>query len=565
MRLILLLLSALCAFAADEPVGAELYKKHCASCHNSGASGANARVLPTATLREIPASTIMKTLEAGVMHQQAEGLSTVQRFTIARWLGRNVTARVSTDELPNRCSSPSPLAASAPSWDGWGAGLENRRFQTLKTAGIKPSDISRLKLKWAFGFADATLMRSQPAVYGGRVFAGGSDGTVYSLDAATGCVHWVAEGAAQVRTGLVVGQLDGQTMIFFGDIAGQVYALDANSGESLWQLRADNHPAAVITGTPAYHDGRLYVPVSSYEEVSAVTEGYVCCTFRGSLLAVDAATGTVLWKTYTIAETPKPGEPTQRGAETIGPSGAAIWSSPTLDPDHGVVYVTTGDNYSDPPTATSDAVLALSVDDGQLLWSQQMTEGDAYNVTCTLPDKIACPDSDGPDYDFGASPILVHLAAERRALILPQKSGMLHAVDPDRDGRILWQSRVGQGGTLGGIQWGPHPMKRGSTWRCRICAIREPATQIRTRWSQPSIQMRAADSLPSTLRTASFFGTLHRPDAELVVLAAPRSRRLSLAFPAPYSPGRWTGIFAPTLSSTARSSGTTTLPATSQP
>jgi polyvinyl alcohol dehydrogenase (cytochrome) len=94
------------------------------------------------------------------------------------------------------------------------------------------------------------------------------------------------------------------------------------------------------------------------------------------------------------------------------------------------------------------------MDDGQLLWSQQMTEGDAYNVTCTVPDKAACPDSDGPDFDFGSPPILVRLDAERRALILPQKSGVLHAVDPDQEGRILWQSRVGHGGTLGGIQWG---------------------------------------------------------------------------------------------------------------
>lgn len=451
MRLVLLLVSTFCAFAADQPIGAELYKRHCASCHEAGA---NTRIPPTATLRQISAATITKALTVGVMRQQAEGLSDVQRMTIARWLGRNVSTSVSIEELPNRCASPSPLRASASAWAAWGLGLDNRRFQTLEAAGIKPSDIPRLKLKWAFGFADTTLMRSQPAVYGGRVFAGGNNGTVYSLDAATGCVHWVAEGAAGVRTGLVVVRLEGRTMIFFGDSAGQVYALDANTGKSLWQLQPDDHPLAIITGTPAYHDGRLYVGVSSYEEATTVTEGYVCCTFRGSLLAVDAATGAVLWKTYTIAETPKPGKPTQRGADTIGPSGAAIWSSPTLDPDHGVVYVNTGDNYSDPTTATSDAVLALSMDDGQLLWSQQMTEGDAYNVTCTVPDKAACPDSDGPDFDFGSPPILVRLDAERRALILPQKSGVLHAVDPDQEGRILWQSRVGHGGTLGGIQWG---------------------------------------------------------------------------------------------------------------
>jgi polyvinyl alcohol dehydrogenase (cytochrome) len=246
-----------------------------------------------------------------------------------------------------------------------------------------------------------------------------------------------------------------RTLVFFGDAAGYVYALDASTGRPAWQLRADSHPTALITGTPAYHDGHLYVPVSSYDEASSVSPGYVCCTFRGSVLSIDAVTGNVLWKTYTIAETPVPRAPTKRGAKTVGPSGAGIWSAPTLDPEQRVVYVATGDNYSDPPTLTSDAVLALDMDSGKLLWSKQLTAGDAYNSTCPLPDKANCPDSDGPDFDFGASPMLVRLKGGRRVLVLAQKSGMLHGVDPDRQGRILWQSRVGQGGVLGGLQWGP--------------------------------------------------------------------------------------------------------------
>jgi polyvinyl alcohol dehydrogenase (cytochrome) len=181
----------------------------------------------------------------------------------------------------------------------------------------------------------------------------------------------------------------------------------------------------------------------------------VCCTFRGSVLAIDAAAGKILWKTYTIAEAAKPRKATKRGNASSGPSGAGIWSAPTLDAEHRVLYVTTGDNYSDPPTLTSDAVLALNMDSGKLLWSKQLTAGDAYNSSCALPDKANCPDSDGPDFDFGASPLLARLPKGGRVLLLAQKSGMLHAVDPDKQGKIVWQSRVGKGGVLGGLQWGP--------------------------------------------------------------------------------------------------------------
>ena len=193
---------------------------------------------------------------------------------------------------------------------------------------------------------------------------------------------------------------------------------------------------------------------SSAEEGRPVSPGYVCCTFRGSVQALDAATGKQLWKTYTIAEPAKLGRPTKAGTMTMGPSGAGIWSAPTLDPEHNTLYVTTGDNYSEPATATSDAVLGIAMDSGKLLWSKQLFTSDVWNSTCSLANKSSCPDAAGPDFDFGAPAMLLHLAGGRRLLVLAQKSGMLHGVDPDQHGKIVWQARVGQGGTLGGIQWG---------------------------------------------------------------------------------------------------------------
>jgi len=233
---------------------------------------------------------------------------------------------------------------------------------------------------------------------------------------------------------------------------GYVRALDAATGEPVWQYHADEHPAAVLTSTPAYYFGRLYFGVSSFEEVRAVTPGYVCCSFRGSIQALDAATGKLLWKTNTLAQAAAPGKNTKWGARTMGPSGAGVWTTPTLDPDRNEMFVTTGDNYSQPVTKTSDAVLSMAMDSGKILWSEQLTEGDAYNSTCPLADKANRPDADGPDFDFGSPAILVRMA-NRRVLVLSQKSGMVHGVDPDQRGKILWQARAGQGGTLGGIQW----------------------------------------------------------------------------------------------------------------
>ena len=410
-------------------------------------------------------------------------------------------------------------------------------------------------------------MRSQPAVYGGRVFASGPDSTVVSLDAATGCTYWSIAAVAQVRSGIVVALMGDRPTVFFGDASGQAYAIDALSGKPLWQIRIDDHPAAMVTGTPAYFGGRLYVPVSSYEEASGVDPHYVCCTFRGSLLAIDSFTGRVIWKTYTIAEVSKPGKPTRRSVSTSGPSGAGIWSSPTLDPGRGVVYVTTGDNYSDPPTETSDAVLALALDTGRILWSRQITHGDAFNVSCSRPDQATCPDSAGPDFDFGSSPILVRTTDGQRALILPQKSGMLYAVDPDRLGKELWHSRVGNGSWLGGIQWGA--ASNDSNIYVALSDVGLiPTEQLGSKkvdiWGKPVPPGLTLDPQHGGGIFAFRADNGERLGRPLLLLAA-SDDLAALPSPRPFPAYRalcsqvpWTAIFAPSLLPMERPSGTTT-------
>jgi polyvinyl alcohol dehydrogenase (cytochrome) len=350
--------------------------------------------------------------------------------------------------------APLSEMASAPHWNGWGVNPSQHRFQPGEMAQLGADDLPRLKLKWAFGFPGATRSVAQPTVVGGRVFIGSQGGKVYSLDAKSGCAYWEFDAGRTVRSAIVVGQNASGWTAYFGDQRANVYAVDALTGKLLWKTRSDEHSAAVITGAPTLVGGVLFVPVSSFEEVTGANPGYSCCSFRGSINAFEAATGKLLWKSYTIPVEPKPTTTNSGGVQLMGPSGAAVWSSPTFDAAKGMVYVTTGDNYSDPATDTSDAILAFNAETGAFEWSRQMTAGDAYTVACGSPRRTNCPADSGPDFDFGSSAILVDLANGKRALVAGQKSGVVTAVDPDRGGEIIWQRRIGKGSSMGGVQWG---------------------------------------------------------------------------------------------------------------
>jgi polyvinyl alcohol dehydrogenase (cytochrome) len=345
--------------------------------------------------------------------------------------------------------------ASGPQWSGWGLNTSNTRFQ--ESAGIAARDVPRLKVKWTFAFPGDLQSYSQVTLAGGRLFVGSWGGKVYSLDASRGCIHWFFDAGQGVRSAVSVGSIQTPTgridAAFFGDATATVFALNAATGQLLWKVDVDDFPVGRVSGSPTLHNGRLYVPIASGEEASGASPTYECCRFRGSIVALDAATGKQLWKTYLVDE-PKPTKKNAVGVQLWGPSGVPVWASPAIDQKLNALYITTGNNYSDPTTTQSDAFVALDLDSGRILWSVQMTEKDAYTAACRLPDKTNCAESNGPDLDFGASPILVELPNGRRALVAGQKSGVVHAIDPDARGNVLWQTRIGQGGTMGGVQWG---------------------------------------------------------------------------------------------------------------
>lgn len=348
-----------------------------------------------------------------------------------------LTSHSATATFCTEAGTFSPV--NADSWNGWGKDLANTRHVKLEEGGLSAEKVSRLRLEWSFGFEGAQAVIGQPSIASGRVFIGVDTGEVYSLDAGSGCVHWKFTASAGVRTAPVIAFVDGGWRVFFGDLDAQVYAVDARSGELLWKTEVEEHPAARITGTPQFFhiDGapspdRLFVPVSSGEEGAAGNPDYECCTFRGSVVALDAKSGRRGWKTHTIAEAPReisPGE--------FGPSGAAVWSAPTVDPLRTALYVGTGDAYSAPAARSTDAIISMDMSDGWTRWIAQDTAGDIWTVACLRP---GAGDDCGPDHDFGSPPIQV-TAGGRDLLIAGQKSGIVWAHDPD-SGAVHWRTAL---------------------------------------------------------------------------------------------------------------------------
>lgn len=427
--------------------GVALFNSKCAECHYNDN---NMRAPEPATLREMSRRSILAALQTGTMKSEGQTLSVRERVAVANYLGKSEAAI--SARLSNLCTHDVDPLPDAPAWTGWGANPHNTRFQTAAAAQLNREQVKQLKLKWAFGFRGATAAYSQPTSYAGKLFVGSENGTVYALDAARGCIWWTFRAADTVKTAISIGN-NGHTA-FFGDTSGYIYAVDADHGSQIWRVRPESHPASRITGSPLLVDNRLYVPVSSGEEGASADPKYPCCTFRGSLVALDTLTGKQIWKTYTIGEPARPTRKSPQGVQYFGPSGAAVWSSPTADLKRRILYVATGNDYSYPPSDSSDAIIAIDMTTGRKLWRRQFTQHDLWNSGCVAPQRDNCPEPRGDDYDFGAPPTLKTLSNGRHILLLSQKSGMIYALDADHRGQLIWKMRIGQGGPLGGIEWG---------------------------------------------------------------------------------------------------------------
>ncbi|MGI9327914.1 MAG: PQQ-binding-like beta-propeller repeat protein [Pseudomonadales bacterium] len=436
--------------------GGRVYAEACAACHEQGLNRAPQRAM----LVLMSPESIYRAMTSGIMQTQASALSDDDKIAVSEFLAKRKINLAQANAEPVRCEGDAARFdyAEPPVFSGWGLDPASTHSVATKTAGLNKRNIQSLRLKWAFAYPGALRARSQPALAGGAVYVGSHGGTVYAFDRETGCTRWTFDASSEVRTGIVVspwdaGDTSAKPLLYFLDLIGNVYALDAAAGTLQWRARPDEHPNTTLTATPALHNGVLYVPVSSLEVVPAAEADYECCNFRGSVVAYEANTGEQMWQAFTIPEEPKPQQVNAKGTQNYGPSGAPIWNTPAIDVARNQLTIGTGENYSSPASGESDAIIAFDLDSGKTNWIFQATAGDAWNVACGLTKGANCPQEDGPDFDFGAGTILATDSAGRDYIIAGQKSGVVHAIDPNT-GKRIWQRKVGRGGVHAGVYFG---------------------------------------------------------------------------------------------------------------
>lgn len=443
------------------PDGVAVFAANCAVCHS----------LPILSSlfeqnRGRPPGFVYDALTDGNMRRVGAGLNDASRRAVAEFFtgvpfASSASAR--SFVVSPRCDpDKSRFDWSDSAYPSWGQGVRNLR-SVGAGQGLARAEVESLSVKWVVAFPESSQLRSQATAAGGALFVGSHNGAVYALDQETGCTRWQFKAATEVRSAVTIdidrrvdvdrrGGNEIAVRAIFGDRAANVYALDAETGRPLWTRSVDPHRSASITGSISAQDGMLFVPVSSNDDINSMDPDYPCCTHAGAVVALDARTGEILWRTPTIAQAPQVTGETSIGTPIQGPSGASVWNTPTIDVRRGLLFVGTGNNHSRPATAMSDSVLALDRQTGRIVWTYQAQAGDAWNAACSFGTRTSCPDPEGPDTDFGGTTSLVEVDG-RDLLLAGQKSGVLHALEP-ATGALVWKKRIVQGGPQGGIRYG---------------------------------------------------------------------------------------------------------------
>lgn len=431
------------------PPGMKLFQETCSGCHTQQGMNIGGRVAPSIpTLRSLPPERIFDAMVNGKMKEQAAGLDRAQKKQVAEFLGgRPMVDAAGTDvkTMSNRCKTNPEFRLTSGDWNGWSPKIDNARFQ--QAAGIAPADVPKLKLKWAFGVPQGASMFSEPAAAGGRLFFGGDNGTVYSIDADTGCPYWSFHGDGGIRTAPVVQPVTGQKekfAVFFATQAGTVYAVGARGGELLWKTKPTDEPHG-LTGSIAAYGGRIYVPFTGTETMSGSNPKYECCKSHGGVAAIDANTGKLVWFASSIQEPLVSRGKNEIGTPMWGPSGASVWNTPTIDPKRKLVYFGTGNSYNEPAAATSDSIVAVDMETGKIRWHHQEIRDDAFVLGCpdTSPAGNHCPTKIGPDWDFGGSSVILRTLPNGKDILIGSgKHGIAVAVDPDQQGKVVWRTKL---------------------------------------------------------------------------------------------------------------------------
>lgn len=280
----------------------------------------------------------------------------------------------------------------------------------------------------------------------------------------TGCTYWtysIKEASAGLMIGknivrsssiyLINDDSEKPALIVAGDSLGIVYVVNAETGEEIWQsFLGTNSKYHWITGGFQYHDGKLFVPFSSKEVITTAISLEKCCDTHGLLQAVDPYNGKILWTYHTTNKARF-----RFNTRLRGPNGVGLWGVPAIDAERNTLYIGTGQNYTPPLTKTSDAIIALNMDDGSVRWIYQATDDDAWNASCELPAPLnrSCAEPKGHDFDFGAPPVLVQQADGIDVVLAADKGGVVYSINAD-NGKLNWSRKVGKGSALGGVHWG---------------------------------------------------------------------------------------------------------------
>ncbi len=428
-----------------------IYEASCASCHKDPQSKAP----PLRSMREKSTAAVAFELTNGKMKSQAEGLSVAQIVEVATFItGDKEPYSVSEAEVchDRRIDFSIPYAVR------WGFDEHKSAAVGSEISNLDAGNVASLSLKWVFELPDASDARSQPVVITDTLFIASTSGDLFALDRFTGCIKWHYKSEAPLRTALTLGKIESGPVLFLGDTETHTIAVDARTGDLIWRTDVAVSEFSMLTGaamTGADNGGEfLIVPVSLYEVPLAADPDHECCRAHGAVHRLDAISGEILWTTH-MTEPASPRGVSDSGVQQWGPSGAAVWSTPTIDTRRGLLYVGTGQNASAPGTDLSDSIVAIDLESGEIVWSFQSLAGDTYNAACSsFPVGPNCPKWAGPDFDFGASVILTENSAGKEVLLAGQKSGDVFALDPDASGNVIWRTRIGSGSMFGGIHWG---------------------------------------------------------------------------------------------------------------
>lgn len=461
----------------------QTFQQRCSSCHTAEGTNIGDRVAPSVTaLRDLPAERVYQAIATGTMAVQANGIVDRDKRTLAAFAAGKP---FNTDpeafgiaKMANVCTSNPPLGniTASPSWLGWSATSNNARFQTAAAAKLTAADTPKLKLKWAFGVPGAGVMSGQPTVAFGRVFFGSDNNMVYSIDAKSGCAYWAYNAGSAGRFAPVIGSISGHLGIthalYFATGGANVYAVNAQDGKEIWRASFPNRVTDAngrtrelnnVSASVAYHDGRIYVPLAGTE--TFYTPASECCRSRGGLLAIDANTGKLVWRSEVIPEPATRTGTTASGVPVWGESGASVWNTPTIDAKRQRVYVGTGNSYGPVAADTSDSIIAFDMKTGKMLWHHQEFRNDSFMASfggggCaeTNAPGGACPEKMGPDWDFGGSSAILQTMSNGKDVILAAgKGGVAIALDPDANGKVVWRTQLWEKQAptaLGLVLWG---------------------------------------------------------------------------------------------------------------